>query len=73
MIQKQIEEDQDENTVLISTVFNLPEDFMLEVMAEEGYELTREEEQRLMGALESFRIYFEVNTVEGTVYVLGVR
>ena len=57
----------------MQTVFNLPPDFIIDVMREEGYELTREEEERLYDKFKELQIYFEINTDTGAVFALGVR
>lgn len=64
--------DEDER-VMVQTVFNLPPEFIIEVMGEEGYELSREEEEKLYERFSELRIYFEVNVTTGDVYALGVR
>ncbi len=73
MNRRMIDDEDDENTVIVSTVFHLPDDFLLGIMEDDGYELTRDEEQNLIGLIGDLRIYFEVNPIEGTVFVLGVR
>lgn len=65
--------DEDEDSLLVWTTFNLPSDFISQILYEDGYELSREEESKLENALTELRIYFEVDTQTGQVLVVGAR
>lgn len=65
--------DGEDESLLVWTTFNLPPDFIAQILYEDGYELSRDEEAKLENALTELRIYFEVDTNSGQVLVLGAR
>jgi hypothetical protein len=65
--------DGEDDSLLVWTTFNLPSDFIAQILYEDGYELSRDEEAKLENALTELRIYFEVDTNSGQVLVLGAR
>ncbi len=64
--------EEDEDRVIVSAIIGLPDDFYVELLTDEGFDLSIEEMEALTGETQ-LHVFFEIDSTTGEVYPLGVR